>query len=288
MRLVRGRSEQTYTLLYGQAIRLTEATSVDVGHPLLVFTTYVAPRTADGFRRAETQYLDTAGNAWIHFGDLLVDIRGRSNPPGTRARVSGDLFSTGRAKVLFALLAWPQLWKGPQRDLAHAAGVSVGQANNTLHLLAEAGHGPAQGRHGQTDLLDLWAAAFPTRLAERIRLAEYGGELSHFTKVDPDDAVFVSGESASTALELLRPATLTLYVEELDPRLAIENRWRASDNPNIFIRRKFWHAPDGSDAPLTGLRDAPSPLVYADLVSSANPRVRGVAKEWRTRFARSE
>ena len=192
VRLVRGRSEQTYTLLYGQAIRLTEATSVDVGHPLLVFTTYVAPRTADGFRRAETQYLDTAGNAWIHFGDLLVDIRGRSNPPGTRARVSGDLFSTGRAKVLFALLAWPQLWKGPQRDLAHAAGVSVGQANNTLHLLAEAGHGPAQGRHGQTDLLDLWAAAFPTRLAERIRLAEYGGELSHFTKVDPDDAVFVS------------------------------------------------------------------------------------------------
>jgi hypothetical protein len=251
-----------------------------------VFTTFVAPRTADGFRRTETQYLDTAGNAWIHFGDVLIDIRGRPRPPGSRGRVSGDLFSTARAKVLFALLAWPKLWHASQRDLAHAAGVSVGQAHSTLRLLAEAGYELARARNAQADLIEPWAAAFPSGLAERILLAEYEGETSRWVKVDPHDPVFVSGESARTARELIRPATLTLYVVDLDPVLAIKNRWRSGGQSNIVIRRKFWHAPDESDAPAAGLRDAPWPLVYADLLSSQDSRVRGVAREWRDRFAR--
>jgi hypothetical protein len=287
IQLGRGSSAQDYELLFGPAMRFA-----DVSHaigPLVrvfVFTTFISARTADALRRAEVQYLDTAGNAWIRFGEVLVDVRGRPRPdrgdlPPPQA--TGNLFSAGRAQVAFALLAWPQLWHAPRRDLARAAQVSVGQAHNTLTLLAEAGYEGERKRLGQPSLLDLWAAAFATGLAKRLALATWRGEIEHPRKVNPDDPMFVSGESAVT--DLLRPATLTLYADDLDPRLPVVNKWRSDGPANIFLRRRFWNAPDNSDAPLAGWRNAPWPLVYADLLTSDDPRVRSAAADWKARFA---
>jgi hypothetical protein len=288
--LTRGGSDQDYALLYGPAVRLADAGRAgEADLPTLVFATFVAPKTAETFRRAGVQYLDTVGNAWIKFGDVLIDVRGRSRPDGAAARShvgAGNLFSTGRAQVVFALLAWPRLWEAPRREVAHAAGVSLGQAHNALTLLAESGYGSERAHAHQTELLDLWAAAFPTGLAKKLTLATYRGDIGTVKKASADDPVFVSGESAAD--ELLRPATLTLYVRELDPRLPIVNKWRSDGPANIVVRRKFWHAPDSSDAPLAGGRPAPWPLVYADLVNSDDPRARNVAKEWRGRFAGPE
>lgn len=271
-------------------MRLTDAAGF--GHayrPTLVFTTFVAPKTAETFRRAGVQYLDTAGNAWITFGGVLIDVRGRPRPDraAPRPRVAtGNLFSSGRAQVVFGLLAWPQLWDAPRRDVAHAAGVSLGLAHDALTLLAESGYGRDHVPPSPADLLELWAAAFPTGLAKRLTLATYRGESETVRKVNPTDPVFVSGEGA--AGDMLRPATLTSYVEELDPRLAIRNRWRTDGQQNVIVRRKFWHAPDNSDAPLSGLRNAPWPLVYADMLASTDPRVRDAAKERRAHFAEAE
>lgn len=284
--LIRGASMQDYTLFFGPAVTFKDAAGVGGGpRPALLFTTFVAPKTAGAFRRAGVQYLDTAGNAWITFGDVLLDVRGRPRPARTNpgAHAACNLFSTGRAQVVFALLAWPHLWDAPQRDVAHAAGVSLGLAHNTLALLAEAGYDRHVIRPGRTELLDLWAAAFPTGLAQKLTLATYRGDIQDVKKVDAEDAVFISGGGAVN--DLLRPATLTLYVDELDPRLPVVNKWRSDGLPNIVVRRKFWHAPYNSDAPLVGVRPAPRPLVYADLLSSDDPRVRTVAKEWRDHLA---
>ncbi len=290
VRLTRGASSQEYNLVYAPSVRVAdEGRAPDVELPRLVFTTFVAPKSAEAFRRAGVHYLDAAGNAWIRFGDVLVDVRGQRRPanedPPARA-AAGNLFSTGRAQVTLALLAWPQLWEAPQRELARAAGVSLGQAHNTLTLLTEAGYGPDRARPGRTELLDLWAAAFPTGLAKKLTLATYRGEIDTVKKVNADDRVFLSGEGAVD--DLLRPATLTVYVEELDPRLPVVNKWRSDGPPNLVVRRTFWHAPDNSDAPVVGLRPAPWPLVYADLATSDDPRVRTVAKEWRDRHARPD
>lgn len=285
--LGRGSSAQDYELLVGPALRLADVSrAVAPFVPILVFTTFISARTGDAFRRADVQYLDTAGNAWIRFGDVLVDVRGRPRPDrGDQApsQAAGNLFSAGRAQVTFALLAWPQLWQAPRRDLARAAQVSVGQAHNTLSLLAEAGYTGEHERLGQPGLLDLWAAAFATGLAKRLALGAWRGDIGHPKKVNADDPMFLSGESAVT--DLLRPATLTLYGDDLDPRLPVVNKWRSDGPANIFLRRKFWRAPDNSDGPLTGWRNAPWPLVYADLLTSDDPRVRSVAADWKARFA---
>lgn len=289
LRLTRGGAAQEYAAVYGPAVRPEDVGLIGrPGLPRMVVTRFVGVRTAETLRRAGVQYIDSVGNAWIEFGDVYIDVRGRRRPKGQTAdpRPAGNLFSASRAQVIFVLLAWPSLWGASQRKVAEAAGVSLGQAHNTLRLLAEAGYHGERARPGQVELLELWAAAYATGLAKRITLATYRGEIDRVEKAGLKDAVFVSGEQA--AWDVLRPTTLTLYVETLDPRLAVMNRWRSDGPPNIIVRRKFWHAPDGSDEPVTGMRDAPWPLVYADLLGSDDPRVRSVAREPRERFARPE
>jgi hypothetical protein len=288
VRLSRGGSAQSYTMIHGSSITFADVARAGGAElPALVLTTYATPRTADALRRAGVQYLDAAGNAWIRFGEVLVDVRGRPRTDHERLpkRGAGNLFSAGRAQVVFALLAWPELWHASRREAAHAAGVSLGQAHNALALLAEAGYGSDDVRPGQTPLLALWAAAFPAGLATKLTLATFHGDVDELRVVSADDVAYLSGEKAAS--ELLRPATLTLYVRKLNPRLPIVNRWRTDQDPNVVVRRAFWHAPhlDETDA---GLLVAPWPLVYADLLASDNPRVRDTAEEWKKRHVRPE
>lgn len=265
--------------------------------PLLIGASSVSPRSADSFRRAGIQFIDTAGNASIRFGEVLIDVRGRRadiEPPQPERERGGNLFSTARSQVAFALLQWPRLWKRPQREIAEAAGVSLGQANDALRMFRQSGFGPG-GHRSDSELLDLWVASFPQGLGRKLTLATYRGSVDEFRKVDAEDPVFLGGPALSGELaadDLLRPASLTIYVADLDPMLPIKNRWRADGDGNITVRRKFWRTPPHEswdyDGPLTGVRNAPAVLVYADLMASDDPRVRGVAPEWRRRLDRHE
>jgi hypothetical protein len=286
LHLARGGSARAYELRYGATVPLAAAGADADRRPVFVHANFLAAKSRDALRRAGVHYLDAAGNAWIEFGDVFIDVRGRPRPHGgaPRPRAAGNLFSAGRAQVVFALLAWPHLWQASQREISAAAGVSVGQVNDTLKLLRDARHGVGGAQPGAVDLLDLWAAAFPAGLAHRLTLATYRGEVGRATVV-ADGQVFISGEAAAT--DLLRPTSLTIYVADLDPRLPVVNRWRSDGEPNIIVRRKFWNAPDVADnAPATA--EAPWPLVYADLLASDDTRVRSAAKEWRDRHARPE
>ncbi len=289
--LRRGRSRQEYALIARRRVSLTDVGTTETDLPIFAATSSIAPKTAESFRRAGVQYTDAAGNAWVRFDDVLIDVRGRrlANDHGPHPRTTGNLFSTARARVAFALLAWPALWDAPQRELAGAASVSLGQANNALALFRESGFGPAQGGRS-AELLNLWAAAFPSGLAQKLIIATYRGSADSVQKVHAEDAAFISGELA--VKELLRPASLTIYIEQFDPRLPIVNRWRSDGPPNIVLCHKFWttpkHASHDYDGPFTGMRNAPWPLVYADLLASDDPRVRAASKEWRRQFARLE
>jgi hypothetical protein len=277
-RLKRGPNEQAYVAAYGDTVPLAPVVRARSSDPMLVIARHIGPRTADAYRRAEVQYVDASGNAWLQFGDVLVDVQGRRPATPTPNRVAGNLFTTSRAQVAFVLLAWPQLWHSTQRELARAAGVSLGQANNALRLLAEAGFGP-DGRRDDDELLRMCAATFPTGLAQRLTLATYRGDPDKIRPVGAE-AMYRSGEVA--AAEFLRPATATLYVEDLDPRLAVINRWRTDAEPNIVVRRTFWLSPVGEDESTPKKAPAaPWPLVYADLLASDDSRVRAAAEDWR-------
>ncbi|MEO6700109.1 MAG: type IV toxin-antitoxin system AbiEi family antitoxin [Jatrophihabitantaceae bacterium] len=245
LKLSRGASTASFTLQAGLNVRLSNLNLDSAGRPTFVHTTHVNAKTADAFRRAGVQFLDSAGNTWIQFGDVLIDIRGRISTEPDRTslarRAAGDVFSSGRSQVIMALLAWPDLWRRPQRELAEAAGVSLGQTNKTLALLEQAGRGPGRRKRQEVSLLDMWAAALPGGLGQRLYLGSYHGDITWRPSRDERDPPAVSGKSAVP--ELLRPGSLTLYVRELDPKLAMRQRWRADGEPNVIVRRKFWRTP---------------------------------------------
>lgn len=286
--LTRGATRQRYALLVNRPDRLEDVTRLRrVEGPAMLFAAFLPQRTATALRNAGVQYVDSAGNAWIEFGDLLIDIRGRSRPPRSSAppprTVAVNLFSAARAKVVFALIAWPELWDAPRRDLAAAAGVSVGLVHDTVTRLRETGLDRDESRSGLPGLLDRWTVAFPGGLAKRLTLASYRGDIESIRHADAGGDVFVSGEAAAS--QLLRPASAVIYVSEHYPALAVANRWRSDGFANIVVRQSFWRAPREGAAirPRVGL--APWPLIYADLATSADPRVRDAAGEWKDRFS---
>lgn len=280
VRLTSGANEQDYAAILGVTVPVAPAARIHSSDPTLAIARHIGPKTAEAYRRSSIQYVDASGNAWLKFGDVLVDVQGRRPVIPTTSRATGSLFTTARAQVALVLLTWPELWRTPQRGVARAAGVSLGQANNALRLLAEAGFGVKGSRNDE--LLRMWAAAFPIGLAQRLTLGTFRGDADTIRPVD-DEAIYYSGEVA--AADLLRPATATLYVGDLNPRLPVVNRWRTDEVPNIVVRRAFWRSPADVDESTKKRTPAPWPLVYADLLASDDSRVRGVAEEWRAGHA---
>ncbi|GIE27837.1 hypothetical protein Ait01nite_008820 [Actinoplanes italicus] len=266
--------------------------------PLLVIGDRITRRSAEAFREANIQFVDAAGNAFVAFDGVFVDVRGRVDPVAhdrdNRSLVAGvqepNLFSRSRAQVIMALLAWPELIGGQRREIAAVAGTSLGQTHDVLKHLTAAGYlsGSSKKPARFGELLDLWTAAYSTGLGPRLHLARFSGDPGR--PMTTEQPAYLSGESAD-GVDIARPATLTVYLSSWDPKLAIVNRWSTNPDrvPNVFVRRKFWVSPRPSDEDVTaGPQNAPWPLIYADLMAAGDPRLTEVAKTWRARFARPD
>lgn len=252
---------------------------------LLLLGPRVTERSAEMFRRLGINYLDSSGNAFIDFDGVLIDVRGRrSQVPdsaGSRRQTRGgvNLFSAKRSQVIFALLSWPELLENSVRKLASVAGVSLGQAQETLELLTQYGFLDDRRhlmRQHRDRLIDQWAAAFPTGLGSDSKTERFSGPWRNF---DPGDTkVWVSGEAATP--ELLRPETIVLYSEDFPLELMRAHRWRRDEaQPTIFVRNQFWHPPE--DVVGHGIHQAPWLMIYADLIAANDSRQREAAEQLR-------
>jgi hypothetical protein len=131
------------------------------------------------------------------------------------------------------------------------------------------------------ELLQRWAGAFARGLGRKQQLGGFTGAPDARAWSDAPYCVDVSGEAAS---DDIHGPGLVLYVPALDPKLVLASRWQGEPGPDapIVVRREFWRDPDterpGHPHP-TGLAIAPWPLLYADLVTSREPRARAVAAQ---------
>lgn len=128
--------DQTVILKRGQQ-QAPFAISADVtGNPTLLGNHRVKPlliqphigvaRAAE-CRRLGLNYVDEAGNAYITFGDVYVDVRGKRSAKQAPARNQVahhqgafrlNLFSAKRSRVIFALLTWQDLVRGTVREIS--------------------------------------------------------------------------------------------------------------------------------------------------------------------------
>lgn len=280
-------------LVYMDKMTMTtlSAISDDGGPQLLVLGPRIHERSAETLREAGISFVDSIGNAHVEFENVLIDVRGK-RPTDVHAIDSlsfpahgtSNLFSVKRSQVIFALLQWPELSEGPLRDLAEAAGVSMGLVQTTLEMLAQAGYvGSTRDRRVRRgrELLDAWTAAYRTGLGAAQRWGAYYAESLN---IEPPagQQIYVSGEAAVPML--VRPETVTLYTSSPPTRMAGINRWRRDREPNVFVRKQFWREPEWqrADAPVSA---APAILIYADLRASGDARQREIADQFRSESA---
>ncbi|WP_433298993.1 type IV toxin-antitoxin system AbiEi family antitoxin [Actinoplanes sp. CA-030573] len=247
---------------------------------------HVSDTVAEILREQGVYYVDSVGNMYLRGPGLLLDVRGRRGPEAPRPGAAGRpmrAFKPGGLKVLFVLLADPGLVAAPYRDIAAACGVSVGTIHWVMKELEDAGYLAIEPRrlYRTRELFDRWVEAYGFELWPRLTLA-------HFDAPDPgwwknaDDALRAAhaqwgGETAAHRLDpRLRPAQAVIYAAEVPAQLALEYRFRrAGADGNVAIRERFWRLPaDPVDT-------VPSPLVYADLVASADPRLIEAAADLR-------
>ncbi len=290
--LFRGRQHERMT-----AVRLPEMTLSSLARAmprgfrqessLIAFGSRITPRAAEAMRTRGVNFLDQAGNAYIRFGEVLIDVRGRSAPRSSDVRATRGprrtLFTPRRAQVIFSLLVWPELVECSMQDIAYYSRSSAGQVHDTIRMLIDRGF--MVSRRDRTlrrkDVLtDLWTAEYASGLGAPSNERRFRGNVEHLTMVE--NAVgYVSGEAA---LPDIRHQTLTLYTPEFDARLVGANRWRrAEDDANVFVRPQFWINPDrpAEDIPLGSVLRAPELLIYADLMASGEARQVETAKELR-------
>lgn len=206
----RVRAVATDSPTFTRVLELDEA----AGDPLLLLARSIHPRSAHELRSAGVQFLDTAGNAYVRFGGVLIDVRGRRPDPATvqdrrTVRPSAGLFTPRRAQVVFALLSWPELLEAPVRALAAAAKVSLGQAQSTLKLLDEQGFLDRRSRRlmRREILTERWADAFATGLGPKTLVQQLHGDPGHLSLAG-HGVVYVSGEQAAPWIK--NPETATL------------------------------------------------------------------------------
>lgn len=256
--------------------------------PVLVLASHVPDAAAEALRERGAQFVDGAGNVSLAWEGMSLDVRGyrpratavrRKDPSASRA------FTRSGAQVIFALLSWSGMAARPVREIAAVSGTAVGTAHAVMSALAGAGYvyesDGGAGLNHAGELLDRWAEAYAVGLARKL-------ELGSFTLADPgrladlENAVLrhgalLGGELAGVRMDPhLRSTTATFYMEEIPAELVARFRMRRDDaDGTVHFRRRFWLRRD------PGATLVPSPLVYADLVSSGDPRQREHAERLR-------
>jgi hypothetical protein len=244
--------------------------------PGVLVTRYVSPNQAEKLRRANAQFIDMAGNAFLNQPPLFVLITGNRRSEGPVKARPARFFSSAGIRVLFALLCRPALAAASYRDIAAAADVSLGAVSQVMEDLKSAGY--LVGREGRErrlmkheELIRRWGEAYSERLRPKLLISRFSAEKPDWWKeVHLEEMnAYWSGEVAAARLtKYLRPQVKTIYTPNRLAALQLKFRFRQDDNGDIELLKKFWTFDGDGGSPGT----APALLVYADLMASGDER----------------
>jgi len=263
-----------------------------LGRNLLLVTQHASEALIDRLLDEEVEFADAAGNMFLAGPGYYVLVRGRSLPrspvPVRRAFTATDL------RVIYALLAFPELRRGTYRDIRDVLGVGLASVSRTLNsLLARGylvrGHNDALYIVRYDDLLYRWELGYLEVLRARLeptpwRFTNLGKEdvlallRDH---VDVHNDVLVGGEEAASILTgRLKPQTLTLHVPaSLWRTLRIALRvLPAQENTDLYVLRPL--TPQDRYRPTSGENGLPlmhPVLVRAELLALGGDRLRETA-----------
>lgn len=261
-----------------------------LGKKAMLVTEYVTPALADELRAHRVAFLDTAGNAYIEDGPLLIWVKGQKRPdrPNITTHAAGRAFQPTGLQILFALLCNPGAVNRPYRDLGAMAGVAHGTVGWVIPDLQQQGFvGDLNGKRGtrrlfqQEKLATQWVDAYARTLRPRTLLGRYYVKALEGWRDWPlaEHGAQWGGEPAGAILtDYLRPAELTIYAEKTPGLLAARMKFLKEPGPGhtavVEVRKRFWDFPGEPNHPNL----VPPLLIYADLLATGDARCIETAK----------
>lgn len=262
------------------------------GDHLLLVAPRVTAELAEKCRELDLQFIDTAGNAYLHGPGLFVLVKGQrfiegediqlAEQQGKRAGTATNL------RVFFTLLCKPELLNAPYREINQVAGVAlgtVGWAFNDLNARGLITGGKGKGDRVMLERLRLvqeWVTNYPIKLRPKLNPRRFRApKIDWWKKVDiiKYDAQWGAEVAAEKLTAYLRPHALTIYLHKEQgqknlTRMVAEHKLRADPQGDIEILDAFWDFEDEKPMPET----VPPLLVYADLIATLDPRNLEAAK----------
>lgn len=259
--------------------------------PRLLVTRHVTPPLAERLRAEGVEFLDTAGNAYLHRNKprYHIDIRGRKPQAPSRAERTIKAFRAAGLRVIFPLLCRQDAVDAPYRELADMASVALGTVAQTMadlkrmEWLRELRTGRVLEQRGR--LVDAWVDAYPRELRPRLAPRRYQVKNPDWWKqrnLEPF-GTWLGGEAGAAVLtRYLRPELVTLYGDDRFAALARKIRPVKQDRGNLEVLQAFFRFEPVEI--VRGYRLAPPLLIYADLVATADARNLQTAEIIRERY----
>ena len=247
----------------------------DLHHPLLLVTKYINPQLADELKRNGTEFIDTAGNAFINQPPLYVFVKG-NKPDIVKVPPLKRTFKPAGLKVIYTFLCNPGLENRTYREIAAETDVALGTVDWIMKELKELRFVLDMGKRGlrllqKEKLLQRWVTAYPEQLRPKLTLGRFRGDHEWWrqNKLDPLKAQWGGEVAAERLTQYLQHHIITIYTtpQQLNQLLA-ENRLRKDETGDVEILKRFWKPPE-----MWKYEDLVHPiLIYADLLATGNER----------------
>jgi hypothetical protein len=257
----------------------------------VVFAPYVPGPIGRHLSEQGVGYVDVVGNCHLmtKTGGLLVHVEGKKavrepSPPG-----GGRLASY---QLIFSILAQPELLKEPLRRVAAAAGIGKTAAGDQLKRLTQQGVIGKGNILRQRDLLNRWLSAYPDVVRPAWLQGRYRTKDTSPRRIERQIAdawserrwAFGAGAAAWRMNRYYRGEETVIHVgaaptDELERLHAL----RDNDGPLTVLVTPGTTAYAGQEPHL-----AHPLLIYTEMISSADPRLREAAGELRAQFMKEE
>lgn len=246
-------------------------------NPVLLIAERIFPTIKEKLRKEKINYLDGAGNAYIRTKHHTIFLDGFRHEEQEKP-VTNRAFTKTGLKMVFYLMLHEEAINMPQRMLANATGVALGNIRNVISGLQETGYVLQVGKkrrllQNKRALLDRWIAGYGETLKPSLHVGNFklqAGqplELLDNDLIEPGKTVWGGEPAGEWLTAYLKPQILTIYTVEKRNQAMVKWKLIPVTNGEIRVYDKFWKDEATDVHPY-----APELLVYADLLLTGDPR----------------
>jgi hypothetical protein len=244
-------------------------------HPLMVVAEIIYPALKQELRNKGIAYLDIAGNIYIEQNGTIIWLEG-NKPTKQEKTTTNRAFTKTGLKTVFYLLLDKDAINLTYRKLAEATATALGNIKNIIEGLREAGFVlPLDEKtlllKNKKALLERWIAGYRETLKPTLHIGTFRflrpEEFGNLEAIEsPNQETVWGGEPAAEEMtKYLHPQIYTLYTTVPKIDLMLKAKLVPDENGNVEIYQKFWKDDIKN-------KYAPPLLVYADLVTTDDPR----------------